>query len=57
MKPVSPKPTNQERCKVHPAVWIVLFFVTLAGLQTSFYIVASTQPDDRIERPAPGSGG
>ncbi len=36
---------------VHPAVWIVLFFITLAILQASFYVVALRLPDDSLPPP------
>lgn len=37
--------------KVHPAFWIVLFFAVLFALETSFFLIASKQPDDSIPRP------
>ncbi len=35
--------------KVHPAVWLALFFALLIALEAGFFVVASAQPDDRIE--------
>lgn len=33
----------------HPALWIVLFFAVLIVLEACFFVVASVQPDDRID--------
>lgn len=38
--------------KIHPALWIVLFFAVLIVLEASFFAIASAQPDDRIDTAA-----
>ncbi len=42
---------------VHPALWIALFFTVLIALEASFFVVASVQPDDRIEPARAGRDG
>lgn len=37
------------RRRVHPGLWIVLFFTVLIVLEASFFVIASAQPDDRID--------
>ena len=40
--------SDEGRKRVHPALWIVLFFTLLIVLEAGFFVVASVQPDDRI---------
>lgn len=44
--------TAKKQRKIHPALFIVAFFAVLIVLETAFLVVASLQPDDRIQPPS-----
>lgn len=40
--------SSKQQRRVHPAVFIAVFFAVLIVLESAFLVVASVQPDDRI---------